>query len=154
MFRYALKNDKPGISHQCYDDICKLTLSGASFLLNRTVDINNWKSFDIYNLGRNWGGRLCSSLHIYGCSILIPVFFHSLFGLWFCYNDIKRGKASYFEVVFAIFSFYPQWKVIKLWLRYTVGNINEAQITEEMDVIDRSVSSIEPFVESCFQVHM
>ena len=75
MFRYAEENDKSGIKHQCYDDICKPTLHWASSVVNRTLDINDWKAIDIYNLRGNIGGRLCKSLHAYGRSILIPVMF-------------------------------------------------------------------------------
>ena len=153
MFRYAEKNDKPKINHQCYDDICKLTLNRASFYVNRTLDVNDWKTIDIYIKGWNYGGRLCTNLQTYGLSILIPVMFHSMFGLLLCYNDIRKGIASYFEIVFVIFSVYPQWKVIKLWIKYGVGNINEEQLYVEKNVLDGSVSSIEPFVESCFQVY-
>jgi hypothetical protein len=152
-FRYAEKSDKTGVT-QCYDDICMGTLHGASFMLNKTIDVNHWKTIDIYNLGRNWGGKLCNSLQNYGYSVLLLVLFHSLFGFFLFCDDIKREKASYFEAVFAFFSFYPQWKVIKLWLRYAVGNINAEQLREEKIVLGATISSIEPFVESCFQVHM
>jgi hypothetical protein len=74
-FRYADKSDKSGIT-QCYDDICKLSLYRASFILNKTVDINNWITIDIHHQGLNLGGRLCSSLQTFGWSILIHVLFH------------------------------------------------------------------------------
>lgn len=153
-FGYAEKNDEPLITHQCYSDICQLTLNWASDMLDRKIDINHWKTVDIYNQGINYGGRLCSSLQTYGWSALFPVLVHSLFGLLLCYHDIIRGKASYFEVPFAVFSFYPQWKVIKLWGKYAIGKINEEQLIEEKGYIEGSVSSIEPFVESCFQVYI
>ena len=77
------------------------------------------------------------------------------------YDAIRDGrlvdmliKHAHFECIFAAFSFYPQWKVIKLFIRYAKGNINEEQLIEEKAFIDGSVSSIEPFVESCFQVQI
>ena len=153
LFKYAKENDKPGIN-QCYSDMCKLTRDRASFYVNRTLNLKEWRAIDIYNQGQNWGGRLCTSLHTYGWSILIPVIIHSMFGLLLCYNDIKSRKSQYFEIIFALFSVYPQWKVIKMWIRFAKGNINEEQLIEEKNVLDGSVSSIEPFVESCFQVHI
>ena len=154
MFRYAEESDKPGITQQCFDDVCKLKLSDASLRVNKTLNLNDWKAIDIYNGGRNYGGRLCSSLQTYGWSILIPVMFHTVFGLVLCYNDIKRKQASSFEGLFALFSVYPQWRVIKLWIKYATGNINLQQLNEETNVLDGSVSSIEPYVESCCQVFM
>jgi hypothetical protein len=145
--------DRPAMStSQCYDDICKRHLSVATLVANRTVDINYWRSHNIYFQGRDLGGSLCSCLLTYGWSVLIPVSIFYVFGILLFYRDIKSGKASFYEVIFAAFSSYPQWKVIKMWLNYATGNINEEQLTEEKAFIDGSVSSIEPFVESCFQV--
>ena len=157
-FRHTYKSDKqedeydPKSTAQCYDDICKRHLHVVSYSLNRTVDINDWKKMNIYNAGRDFGGRLCGILQTYGWSVLIPVSFFYAFGFVLCYNDINSGKASRFEYIFAVVSLYPQWVVIRLFIRYAKGNINEEELIEEKGLIDGSVTSIEPFVESCFQV--
>ena len=120
--------------------------------MNRKLDLEEWKEIDIYNHGLNYGGKLCSTLQQYGWSMLIPIIANVFFGILLWYNDIKRKESYSFEIVFALFCFYPQWKVIKLLFKYCIGSINEEQLNEQKEQLEGSVLSIEPFVESCVQV--
>jgi hypothetical protein len=152
-FKYAPKHYSNSDGFKlCYNDVCSLILKERSIPFNSRLSLDDWKKNDIYFNGKNLGGKICYTILGYGWSILIPVFFNGLFGIVLCYNDIKRKKACCFEAVFAVLSFYPQWKVIKMLFAYAVGKVNKEQLNEQNSILEGRVLSIEPFVESCFQV--
>ena len=152
-FRIIQRNDSTQNRWRfCFQDACSMVLRSAGYYLNNRLELMDWKNMDIYARGQNRGGRICSYLKAYGWLILLPVFFHAMFGLVLYYNDMKTKETSYTELVFALFMVYPQWKVIKHLFRYAVGTLNEEDLHEGMDHLDGNVSSVEPFVESPLQV--
>ena len=138
----------------CGDHSCLLHLK----LLHRyTVihDLKTWKFQTEFMHGNiKVGGDTCNLLQIYGWTILIPILFNLSFNIVIFVKDLKTGKAGAYEIIPLLCLFYPQWKILKLLCNYAFGHRNEDQLGTDTKEFDRDVSSLEPFLESAFQVRI
>ena len=141
-------------NHQtCDKSVCLTYLSGLGSLVNMVdFDYGRWKelrSFD--NLNRRIGGRHCSIVASLGYSIIIPLCLNLMFHTISFYYDLKKSKAHICELGAVALFFYPQWKCIKLLVRYAYKkNLN--QLIAEKQEYERDVETLEAFTESGLQV--
>ena len=117
------------------------------------TNLNDWKDKTFFNLGIKSGGKTCQNLWLYGISSLVPILLNLTFHLFVYLDDLKSEKSSMWEIAFVLIQFYPQWKTMKFLVRF-IKNRDEIRLNEEMDDIDLRIGSIEPFIESAFQVSL
>ena len=61
-------------------------------------------------------------------------------------------KMDLVEVIFALIGCYPQYKILKLLIRYACGAIHDQPFSDKKVRFEGEIASIEPFVESVWQV--
>ena len=138
------------VVNTCGNDLCLLHLQSLKFLLNIS-DFDHWKKETFYNGGRKFGGNTCQLLMQYGLAILVPIVLNTIFNIIIFCEDIRLKKASYYEMIFVMILFYPQWKTIRFLTGYLIQR-NEDKFIEEKDKFDVEIGALEPFLESAFQV--
>ena len=134
----------------CGSDSCLIHFQKLKMYQNIT-NLNDWKEKKFFIYGIKVGGKTCQDLWNYGIASLVPILLNLIFHLFVYLDDLKLEKASMWEIVFILIQFYPQWKTIKYLVTF-IKNRDESQLNEEMDDIDLRIGSIEPFIESAFQV--
>ena len=65
---------------------------------------------------------------------------------------MKYGDATNYDILSIIVLFYPQWKSLKILARFIIDHRDEEQLNKDMSRFDKQIGSLEPFVESAFQV--
>ena len=113
--------------------------------------IDDWTHETMYDDGRKFGGETCHYLSQYGIAVLVPIILNLIFNILVFIEDIRLKKALYIEFVFVIGLFYPQWKTIRFLCSYLYRK-DENKFNEEKDKFDVEIGSLEPFLESAFQV--
>ena len=68
-------------------------------------------------------------------------------------DDVKSGKAFKSEIFFVLCQFYPQWRTLRFLFNYARDR-NEDELNKAKDEFDINLGSIEPFMESAFQVSL
>ena len=136
----------------CGSDSCLIHFQYLKTSQNIT-NLNDWKDKTFFNLGIKSGGKTCQNLWLYGISSLVPILLNLTFHLFVYLDDLKSEKSSMWEIAFVLIQFYPQWKTMKFLVRF-IKNRDEIRLNEEMDDIDLRIGSIEPFIESAFQVSL
>ena len=136
----------------CGSDSCLIHFQYLKTSQNIT-NLNDWKDKTFYVLGIKVGGKTCQNLWLYGISSLVPILLNLTFHLFVYLDDLKLEKSSMWEIVFVLIQFYPQWKTMKFLVKF-IKNRDESQLNEEMDDIELRIGSIEPFIESAFQVDL
>ena len=137
----------------CYDSVCSQHLEvKIKRYLDKGITEQEWREMDIYAHGKNLGGRLCSTLENFGYAVIVPIMMNMLFGVWQWTKDLRQDDALYLEVIFALINFYPQYKITKLLIRYAFGFISDKKLNDYKRRFDGELASIEPFVESVWQV--
>ena len=137
--------------HYCNDDSC---LTHLRYLNYETAisDLNKWRKSSEYVNGARIGGLICELLQIYGASILIPILLNLTFSIILFVNDFRDKKANWFEMIPVVFLVYPQYKTLKFLAQFLLIHQNENLLFNEKEEYDKTVGTIEPFLESCFQV--
>ena len=114
-------------------------------------DLESWKSKVGYDAGIRYGGKNCRLLRIYSDSMAIPI----VLNLWFSsvtYKiDLQSGVSSTYEVPILILLLYPQWRTLKVLVRY-ISHKDEEQLASQLEENEKDVCFIEPFCESGLQV--
>ena len=65
---------------------------------------------------------------------------------------MKLDQASKYEILFVFIQFYPQWKTLRFLFSF-IRNGSESLLNEAKDRFDKEIGSLEPFIESAFQVN-
>ena len=137
----------------CFDNICSQHFNDVlKFIFDKDISLEDWKKMDLIDQGNNLGGRLCSTLEKLGYAIIVPVTINLVFGIWHWYKDAKQEEALYLEIAFALIGCYPQYKILKLLIKYTCGAICDQPFMDKKLRFEGELASIEPFVESVWQV--
>ena len=117
-------------------------------------DLNGWKTSSNYTYGGRVGGKNCKMLQIYGWAMAFPLVLSVLFNIIGFYNDLKNGDATKYDTIPLIFLFYPQWRSLKVLGSFFFYHHDEVQLNSDMTKFDKQLGSLEPFLESSFQVIM
>ena len=136
----------------CGSDSCLIHFQQLKVYQNVT-DLNDWKGKTFFILGTKAGGKTCQNLVHYGLASLVPILLNLTFHLFVYLDDLELEKTSMWEIVFILIQFYPQWKTIKVLVKF-IKDRDEKHLNEENDNIDLRICSIEPFIESAFQVSL
>ena len=115
--------------------------------------LNDWKEKTFFIFGTKVGGKTCQNLIYYGLASLVPILLNLTFHLFVYLDDLKLEKTSTWEILFILIQFYPQWKTIKCLVKF-IKDRDEKHLQEELDDIGLRIGSIEPFIESAFQVSL
>ena len=137
-------------THHCEEDVCRTHLK-ALHRQTSITDLIEWRNRTDYFFSIKSGGKTCGLLQIYGLSILIPILLNLSFNILLFVNDYRDQKANFFEIIPLVLLLYPQYKTIKFLAKYLVHR-DENILNKETENHDRSVASLEPFLESCLQV--
>ena len=145
-FKY---NGGPGSG--CGFDVCEIYLDTIRQSSNKLIDLKSWRSEVGYDNEIRYGGKTCGLLRIYSLSMGIPMMINLLFSSVIFYSDLKSGVCSYCEALFLIVLLYPQWRTLKILIKF-FHHKSEEQLTNSLDKNEKEVSFIEPFCESGLQV--
>merc|ERR1712038_1285057 len=83
--------------------------------------------------------------------MVIPILVNLIFSGLIFYNDWRSGLSSKYELPFLLLLLYPQWRTLKILMRYFTHK-EEEELANQLDENDKEVSFIEPFCESGMQV--
>ena len=147
----ASKGYKLPRGHYCNEDSCLTHLKSLHFGTS-IHDLTEWRKKTDFYVGVKVGGLTCKVLQIYGISILIPILLNLSFTIVVFVNDIRKQKANLFEIIPILILFYPQYKTLKFLLQYIFIYRDENLLNEEKEENNRTVASLEPYLESCLQV--
>ena len=114
--------------------------------------IENWKAHTFFERAQKMGGRTCQLLWQYGIASLVPSILNVVFLLLLFREDMKLDQASKYEIIFVLIQFYPQWKALRFLFNF-IRNGSESLLNEAKDHFDKDIGSLEPFIESAFQVN-
>ena len=134
----------------CGCDPCLVHLQKLMYHLNIS-DLNDWKQNTFYGGGVKYGGQVCDLLWRFGLATLVPITLNMMFNLSVFLEDLHEGNAFKVEMIFVFILFYPQWRTLRFLGQY-LYNRDEAQLNKSKDKFDVQVGSLEPFLESAFQV--
>lgn len=144
------KNYAENSGQSCSSDSCLVHLQRLKYKLSIT-NLSYWRQETFFKHGIKLGGKTCELLWKYGIASLVPILINMIFNVLVFLDDIETGKTSKFEFIFVIALFYPQWKTLRFLTEYLYHK-NEAKLNEEKEKFDNHVGSLEPFLESAFQV--
>lgn len=137
--------------HYCNEDSCLTQLKTLHF--STTIqDLEGWRTKTDFISGVKVGGVTCKILHIYGASILLPMLLNLSFNIVVFINDFRKQKANLFEMITLFFLIYPQYKTIKLLAQYLFIHREDTLLNKQKEINDRMMGTMEPFLESSFQV--
>ena len=134
----------------CQSNSCLLHLQYLKMRFNIS-SLENWKTNTFFNRAQKMGGRTCRLLWQYGIASLVPCILNVVFHLLLFREDMKLDQASKYEILFVLIQFYPQWKAIRFLFNF-IRNGSESLLNEAKDQFDKDIGSLEPFIESAFQV--
>ena len=146
---FETKNTTSTLNRDCGLDVCKVHLDSLRNL--GVKDLSSWKTANIGSGGRQLGGKNCQLIRVYSKTLMIPIAINLVFNALIFYHDIRTGSASKFEILFLILLFYPQWRTMKILMKYC-RHKDEQKLEENIIENDRDVPLFEPFCESGFQV--
>ena len=141
--------DRIGVD--CGINTCKIHLDYLHYYIDGMHDLQSWKTKISYNGGVRVGGRNCNLLRIYAWTMVIPIIINLLFSGVIFYYDWRSGLSSKYETPFLLLLLYPQWRTLKILMRYFTHK-EEEELVNQLDENDKDVSFIEPFCESGLQV--
>ena len=152
--RNLQKNILPDYENEhCFDSVCSQHFEDyLKIFFDKEISLEEWKTMDMYWHGKHRGGKLCSILEKFGYGIMIPIFVNMLYGVWHWNKDLKQGESSYIEVLFALTICYPQYKILRLLIQYARKSIHEELFIDKKSRFEGELVSIEPFIESVWQV--
>ena len=134
----------------CGMDSCLIHLQSIK-LMSNISDIDEWKEKPLLGWGIKFGGQVCHLLWIYGLASLVPILMNSIFNLFVYFEDLKSGNATKIDVIFVVISVYPQFKCLKFLLQFLLHK-DETKLNKDMTDYENQLGSLEPFLESTFQV--
>ena len=146
----------------CGMDTCKIHLDYLHYWVDGMNDLQSWQTKIRYSSGvrllsgegsARVGGRNCHLLRVYAWTMFIPILINLLFSGVIFYNDWRSGFSSKYEVPFLLLLLYPQWRTLKILMRYFTHK-EEKELANQLDENDKEVSFIEPFCESGMQVRL
>ena len=136
----------------CGMDTCKIHLDFLHYWVDGLHDLQSWRTTIVYQRGRiRVGGRNCHLLRVYAWTMVIPIMINLIFSGVIFYNDWTSGLSSKYETPFLLFLLYPQWRTLKILMRYFTHK-EEEELVNQLDKNDKEISFIEPFCESGMQV--
>ena len=134
----------------CQSNSCLLHLQYLKMRFNIS-SLENWKTNTFFNRAQKMGGRTCRLLWQYGIASLVPSILNVVFHLLLFREDMKLDQASKYEILFVFIQFYPQWKALRILFSF-ICNGSESVLNYAKDQFDKDIGSLEPFIESAFQV--
>ena len=138
----------------CGMNTCKIHFDYLHYYIDGMHDLQSWHTKIGYVNGRaRVGGRNCHLLWVYAWTMVIPIMINLIFSGVIFYNDWKSGLSSKYEFPFLLLLLYPQWRTLKILMRYFTHK-EEEELTNQLDENDKEVSFIEPFCESGMQVRI
>ena len=148
----SIIGDNKGVD--CGMDTCKIHLDYYHYDVDGMHDLQSWQTNIGYYIGRiRVGGRNCQLLRVYAWTMAIPILINFIFSGIIFYNDWRSGLSCKYEVPFLLFLLYPQWRTLKILMRY-LAHKEEEELANQLDENDKEVSFIEPFCESGLQVRV
>ena len=139
---------------RCGIDTCLVLIQNLKLEgnLSGIRDLNEWKTKSNWMFASKIGGKNCWLLKMYGWTMALPLILSLLFNVTSFYNEMKYGDATNYDILSIIVLFYPQWKSLKILARFIIDHRDEEQLNKDMSRFDKQIGSLEPFVESAFQV--
>ena len=134
----------------CGLDSCFIHLQRLNFVSN-VSSLSQWKQKTFYQAVIELGGQKCHLLRQLGLVGLAPILLNLIFNIHVFLEDIKLGKAWKMEFVFVFALFYPQWRTLHFLFEYLCDR-NETNLNAAKDDYDKRIGTLEPFLESAFQV--
>ena len=83
-----------------------------------------------------------------------PLVLSLLFNIIGFYNDLENGDATRYEMIPLVFLLYPQWRILKVLGSFIFYHRDEVKLNSDMTKFDQQLGSLEPFLESSFQVNL
>ena len=134
----------------CGMDSCLIHLQSIK-LMSNISDIDEWKQKTLLGWGIKFGGQVCNLLWIYGLASLVPILINSIYNLLVYFEDLKLGNATKIDVIFVVIALYPQVKCLKFLLHF-LSHKDEKKLDKDKADYENQLGSLEPFLESTFQV--
>ena len=139
----------------CGLSTCKMHLDYLHyhFMIGKINDLQSWQTKHSYIDGLiKVGGKHCHLLRMYSWSMAIPIIINFFFSGVIFHNDWRSGFSTKYETPFLLLLLYPQWRTLKILIRY-ISHKDQEQLTNNLDENDKEASFIEPFCESGIQVN-
>ena len=147
---YEIYNDATGLG--CGIDVCKIHLNFFNkYNISGIHDLKSWNAKIAYTAGRRLGGKNCRMLHLYSLSMAIPILINLFFSSVIFYIDLESRVSTKYEVPFLLLLFYPQWRTLKIVVKYFFHKSDD-ELIAQLDENEKQVAFIEPFCESGLQV--
>ena len=134
----------------CDMDPCLIHLQSIK-LMSNISDIDEWKQKTLLGWGIKFGGQVCHLLWIYGLASLAPILINSIYNLLVYFEDLKAGNATKIDIIFVMIALYPQVKCLKFLLHFSLHK-DEKKLDKDKADYENQLGSLEPFLESTFQV--
>ena len=134
----------------CGSSACLIHLQYLKLKLNIS-SVNDWKEQTFFSFGLKLGGEICKILQIYGLASLVPIVTNILFNMFVFIEDVKSGNAKEIELIFVVLACYPQTKCLKFLFQFLMHQ-DEKKLNIDKNNFDSGIGSLEPFLESAFQV--
>ena len=144
--------DGPKPMEYCNEDSCLSHIKSLHSRSTKITDLSGWRANNDYVFGISVGGATCKMLQIYGLAMLFPILLNLGFNMNVFTEDVKHKNANFIELIPVIMLMYPQYKTLKILLRYALFHRDENQLKYDKEEIERRISPLEPFLESCMQV--
>ena len=144
--------DNKGVD--CGFSTCKVHLDYLHNEMDEIHDLQSWQTVTRFlHGGLKVGGKICHLLRVYAWTMSIPILINLFFNGIVFYNDWKSGLSTKYEVLLLLLLLYPQWRTLKILMRYLIHK-EEEELANQLDENDKEVSFIEPFCESGMQVRL
>ena len=125
----------------------------TSKMYHNISSVNEWKEQTFFSEGLKLGGQLCSLIVSLGLASLVPIVTNIVFNIFVFIENLKSGDAKEVELIFVLLACYPQTKCLKFLFQYLMHQ-DEKKLDIDKNKFDSGIGSLEPFLESAFQVSL
>ena len=147
-----LKKHVENNGEMCGASSCLVYIQSLKWKLNIS-SVNEWKEQTFFSEGVKYGGQICSLLVSLGLASLVPIVTNIVFNIFVFIEDLKSGDAKEVELIFVLLACYPQTKCLKFLFQYLMHQ-DEKKLDIDKNKFDSGIGSLEPFLESAFQVSL
>ena len=147
---HKLKKHVQNNGEICGTSSCYVHLQRLKWNFNIS-SVKEWKEQTFFMSGVKLGGQVCSLLVSLGLASLVPIVTNILFNMFVFIEDVKSGNAKEIELIFVVLACYPQTKCLKFLFQFLMHQ-DEKKLNIDKNNFDSGIGSLEPFLESAFQV--